>query len=100
MGVTALDTGCIWNTMPVHIHARRMEAYLYFDLPKEEIVMHFMGVPDETRHLVVRNEQVVLSPSWSIHAGAGTSNYTAVWGMVGENQTFTDIDWVDMVALR
>ena len=100
MGVTSLDPGCVWNTMPTHIHARRMEAYLYFELLKEEIVMHFMGVPDETRHLVVRNEQVVPSPSWSIHAGAGTSNYTAVWGMVGENQTFTDIDWVDMVALR
>ena len=100
MGVTSLDTGCVWNTMPVHTHERRMEAYLYFDLSEDDILMHFMGAPDETRHLVVRNEQVALSPSWSIHSGAGTRNYTFIWGMVGENQTFTDMDWVDMADLK
>jgi 4-deoxy-L-threo-5-hexosulose-uronate ketol-isomerase len=100
MGMTSLDTGCVWNTMPVHTHERRMEAYLYFDLSEDDVLMHFMGAPDETRHLVVRNEQVALSPSWSIHSGAGTSNYTFIWGMVGENQTFTDMDWVDMADLK
>ncbi len=100
MGMTSLDTGCVWNTMPVHTHDRRMEAYIYFELPEDDVVMHFMGAPDETRHIVVRNEQVVLSPSWSIHSGAGTSNYTFIWGMVGENQTFTDMDGVEMAELK
>jgi len=100
MGMTTLEPGCVWNTMPVHTHQRRMEAYLYFELPQDEIVMHFMGAPNETRHLVTRNEQVVLSPSWSIHSGAGTCSYTFIWGMVGENQTFTDMDGVNMADLR
>jgi 4-deoxy-L-threo-5-hexosulose-uronate ketol-isomerase len=100
MGMTTLETGSVWNTMPVHTHQRRMEAYLYFDIPPEEVVMHFMGEPSETRHIVMRNEEAVLSPSWSIHSGAGTCSYTFIWGMVGENQTFTDMDAVPMTALR
>jgi 4-deoxy-L-threo-5-hexosulose-uronate ketol-isomerase len=100
MGMTALETGCVWNTMPVHTHPRRMEAYMYFDIPDEEVVFHFMGKPSETRHIVLRNEEAVLSPSWSIHSGAGTGNYTFIWGMVGENQTFTDMDGVPMSELK
>jgi 4-deoxy-L-threo-5-hexosulose-uronate ketol-isomerase len=100
MGMTTLATGCIWNTMPVHTHPRRMEAYFYFNIPEENVVFHFMGEPNETRHLVVRNEEAVLSPSWSIHSGAGTSNYTFIWGMLGENQAFTDMDGVSMGELR
>jgi 4-deoxy-L-threo-5-hexosulose-uronate ketol-isomerase len=86
--------------MPVHTHQRRMEAYLYFELPQEQVVFHFMGEPSETRHIVVRNEEAVLSPSWSIHSGAGTGSYTFIWGMVGENQTFTDMDGVPMSELK
>ena len=100
MGMTTLEPGCVWNTMPVHTHQRRMEAYLYFEMAEEEVVFHFMGEPSETRHLVVRNEEVVLSPSWSIHSGAGTASYTFIWGMVGENQTFTDMDAVAMAELK
>jgi len=100
MGMTTLEPGSVWNTMPVHTHQRRMEAYLYFDIPTDEVVMHFMGEPSETRHIVVRNEEAVLSPSWSIHSGAGTCSYTFIWGMVGENQTFTDMDAVPMQALK
>jgi 4-deoxy-L-threo-5-hexosulose-uronate ketol-isomerase len=100
MGMTTLETGCVWNTMPVHTHQRRMEAYLYFELPQEQVVFHFMGEPSETRHIVVRNEEAVLSPSWSIHSGAGTGSYTFIWGMVGENQTFTDMDGVPMSELK
>ena len=100
MGMTTLEPGSVWNTMPVHTHQRRMEAYLYFDIPPDEVVMHFMGEPSETRHIVVRNEEAVLSPSWSIHSGAGTCSYTFIWGMVGENQTFTDMDAVPMTALK
>lgn len=99
MGMTTLETGSIWNTMPVHTHQRRMEAYFYFGLSEDQVVFHFMGEPTETRHIVVRNEEAVLSPSWSIHSGAGTSNYTFIWGMVGENQTFTDMDAVPMTDL-
>jgi 4-deoxy-L-threo-5-hexosulose-uronate ketol-isomerase len=100
MGMTILEPENVWNTMPCHTHARRMEAYLYFDLPKDAVVFHFLGEPAETRHVVVRNEQAVLSPSYSIHSGVGTANYTFIWGMVGENQTFTDMDFVPMDALR
>jgi 4-deoxy-L-threo-5-hexosulose-uronate ketol-isomerase len=100
MGMTTLDPGCVWNTMPVHTHQRRMEAYFYFGMAEDQVVFHFMGEPSETRHIVVRNEEAVLSPSWSIHSGAGTASYTFIWGMVGENQTFTDMDAVPMDELR
>ncbi|MCA0937424.1 5-dehydro-4-deoxy-D-glucuronate isomerase [Vibrio alginolyticus] len=100
MGVTHLATGSVWNTMPAHTHERRMEAYLYFNVKADQVVFHFMGEPTETRHIVVRDKQLVLSPSWSIHSGCGTSNYSFVWGMLGENQTFDDMDFVDMNAIR
>jgi 4-deoxy-L-threo-5-hexosulose-uronate ketol-isomerase len=100
MGMTSLEAGSVWNTMPTHTHERRMEAYFYFDLNQEQCVFHLMGSPAETRHIVLRNEQAVLSPSWSIHSGVGTSNYTFIWGMCGENQTFDDMDHVPMSQLR
>jgi 4-deoxy-L-threo-5-hexosulose-uronate ketol-isomerase len=100
MGLTMLEEGCVWNTMPCHTHERRMEVYCYFDLDDSARVMHFMGQPHETRHIVVANEQAVISPSWSIHSGCGTSNYTFIWGMVGENQTFDDMDHIAMGDLR
>ena len=96
MGLTMLAPGSMWNTMPTHTHERRMEVYLYFDMPSDRVVFHLMGKPSETRHIVVRNEQAVISPSWSIHSGVGTGSYTFIWGMVGENQTFTDMDHVPM----
>ena len=92
MGMTILEKGSVWNTMPCHTHARRMEVYLYFDFPEEQRVFHLMGEGAETRHLVVASEQAVISPSWSIHAGVGTTNYNFIWGMCGENQTFGDMD--------
>lgn len=95
MGMTQLEPGSVWNTMPCHTHDRRMEVYLYFGLPEDAFVMHYMGEPSQTRHLVVRNEQAVISPSWSIHAGSGSRNYTFIWGMAGENQDFDDMDGVD-----
>ncbi|MHC1727119.1 MAG: 5-dehydro-4-deoxy-D-glucuronate isomerase [Syntrophobacteraceae bacterium] len=100
MGMTILEPGCVWNTMPCHTHARRMEVYLYFNLPENAVVFHLTGEPSETRHIVVRNEQAVISPSYSIHSGVGTSSYTFIWGMAGENQTFTDMDFVKMNDLR
>jgi len=100
MGMTALATGSMWNTMPTHTHERRMEVYFYFDLPEDSIVFHMMGQPQETRHIVLRNEQAVISPSWSIHSGVGTVNYTFIWGMAGENQTFDDMDAVPMGNLK
>jgi len=100
MGLTILAPGSNWNTMPCHTHDRRMEVYLYFDMPADAVVFHLMGEPQETRHIVVRNEQAVISPSWSIHSGVGTGSYTFIWGMAGENQTFTDMDDVPMSALK
>jgi len=100
MGVTELHPGSMWNTMPAHTHDRRTECYLYFDLPVDARVIHLLGAPTETRHLVVADRQVVISPSWSIHSGVGTAAYSFVWAMAGENQSFDDMDAAPAVALR
>ncbi|WP_378956525.1 5-dehydro-4-deoxy-D-glucuronate isomerase [Pelosinus sp. sgz500959] len=100
MGMTVLEPGNMWNSMPCHTHDRRMEVYLYFNLPEDAVVFHYMGEPTETRHVVMRNEEAIISPSWSIHCGVGTQSYTFIWGMAGENQTFDDMDHVGMNTLK
>lgn len=100
MGMTHLEPGSVWNSMPCHTHDRRMEVYLYFDMADDQMLMHFMGEPQETRHIVMHNEQAVISPSWSIHCGCSTRNYTFIWGMVGENQDFDDMDNIEPIDLR
>lgn len=100
MGMTELAVGSSWNTMPSHTHERRMEVYFYFEVPEDNVVFHMMGQPQETRHIILHNEQAVISPSWSIHSGTATSNYTFIWGMCGENQTYDDMDNIGNLDLR
>lgn len=100
MGMTELKTGSVWNTMPAHVHDRRMEAYYYFEIPENQTICHFLGEAQETRHLFMHNEQAVLSPEWSIHSAAATHNYTFIWGMGGENLDYGDVDQIEITALR
>ena len=100
MGMTSLEPGSVWNTMPAHTHERRMEIYFYFEIPENEVVFHMMGEPQETRHVVMQDEQAIISPSWSIHAGCGTANYTFIWAMGGENKAFDDMDHIKNTELR
>ena len=100
MGLTELEEGSVWNTMPVHTHQRRSEIYMYFNIRDDALVMHLLGQPAGTKHIMVREGQAVISPSWSIHSGVGTKNYSFIWAMGGENQEFDDMDWVEMGNLR
>jgi len=100
MGLTILEKGSVWNTMPAHTHERRSEVYMYFDLNSESLVVHLLGSPEETRHIIMRNEQAVLSTSWSMHSGCGTKNYAFIWAMGGENQVYDDMDWIPMKDLK
>jgi len=100
MGLTTLAPGSVWNTMPCHIHDRRSETYLYFDMPPDSLVFHLLGRPEETRHIVARNEEAVINPSWSIHSGVGTTSYSFIWAMAGENQAFHDVETVPSQDLR
>ena len=100
MGLTILDKGSVWNTMPAHTHQRRSEVYMYFNLDPDSLVIHLIGSPDETRHIIIRNEQAVLSTSWSMHSGCGTKNYAFIWAMGGENQVYDDMDWIPMKDLK
>ncbi len=100
MGMTELEVGSVWNTMPAHIHSRRMEAYFYFEVPDDQMVCHFMGEPDETRHIWMRGNQAVISPEWSIHSAAATHNYTFIWGMAGENLDYGDQDFFPITDLK
>ena len=100
MGVTALDEGCVWNTMPSHTHERRMEVYFYYEIPEDQAVFHMMGEGSETRHVIMQSEQAIISPSWSIHSGCGTTNYSFIWAMCGENKVFDDMDTIKPSDLR
>jgi 4-deoxy-L-threo-5-hexosulose-uronate ketol-isomerase len=100
LGVTNFKPGSIWNTMPSHLHDRRMEAYFYFDLPESQRIIHFMGEPNETRHMFFNNEEGIVSPSWSIHSGVATAAYSFIWAMAGENSSFADMDFVNIMNLK